>query len=204
MVQYLILGITFSFAAAVQPGPLQAYLINRALTSGWRKTIIASISPVLSDGPIIILVLFLLSQMPSVIIHLLQIVGGVFLVYLAFGAYKTYKNYGLGNKAEVHSGRQTLFKAAFVNLLNPNPYLSWSLIMGPLLIKGWKENPVNGIALLISFYTTMILLLCILIVVFAKAGSAGAKITRVLIGISAIALCCFGIYQFLTGIKIFY
>jgi threonine/homoserine/homoserine lactone efflux protein len=202
MIQYLILGITFAFAAAVQPGPLQAFLINKALTSGWKNTLAASLSPALSDGPVIILVLFILINMPYTLIHLLQILGGIFLIYLGYGAYKSYKNYNPDAARDIQSNKQTLFKATIVNLLNPNPYLSWSLIMGPLLIKAWKENPAYGIVLLISFYTTMILSLCVIIIVFSKAGKFGAKVTRVLIGISVFALAFFGIYQLWSGIKL--
>jgi len=36
MLQYLVLGATYAFAAAVQPGPLQAYVISQALAAGWR------------------------------------------------------------------------------------------------------------------------------------------------------------------------
>lgn len=204
MLQYIILGITFAFAAAVQPGPLQAYLINKAVTDGWRRTIIASFSPVISDGPIIIIVLFVLVNMPQILIHILQVVGGIFLIYLAAGAYKTYKNYNTSiNTNGVQPKKETLLKAALVNFLNPNPYLGWSLVMGPLLIKGWKESPINGIALLVSFYLTIIVSLAATIIIFAKAGSLGKKVSRILIGISSIALGCFGIYQFWLGIRVF-
>ena len=57
MYEYMILGITFAFAAAVQPGPLQTYIVSQTLTKGWKRTLPAMFAPVLSDGPIIILVL---------------------------------------------------------------------------------------------------------------------------------------------------
>ena len=58
MLKYLILGISFAFAAAVQPGPLQTYIISQTLKNGWRSTLPASFAPLLSDGPILILVVF--------------------------------------------------------------------------------------------------------------------------------------------------
>jgi threonine/homoserine/homoserine lactone efflux protein len=36
MLLYLLQGITYGFAAAVQPGPLQTYLISQTLRNGWR------------------------------------------------------------------------------------------------------------------------------------------------------------------------
>ena len=53
MLLYLILGFALAFAAAVQPGPIQAYLVTQALSHGWRRTLPAAFSPLVSDGPII-------------------------------------------------------------------------------------------------------------------------------------------------------
>ena len=141
MTAYLILGMTYAFAAAVQPGPFLTFLISRTLTNGWRRTIPAAFAPLLSDGPIIVLVLLVLSQMPGWLVQALQVAGGVFLLYLALGAFKTWRNYKAKDANEFDSTRQTVFKAVVVNLLNPAPYLGWSLVMGPLLLKGWREAP---------------------------------------------------------------
>ena len=65
MIAYLILGATYAFAAAVQPGPLQTYLIAQTLRNGWRRTLPAALSPVMSDGPVILLVLLVLTRLPG-------------------------------------------------------------------------------------------------------------------------------------------
>ena len=132
MVSYLIFGITFGFAAAAQPGPLQTYIISQTFTNGWRRTLPASLSPLISDIPIIILVLFLLSQVPFWLVQFLHFAGALFLFYLTYDTYKTWKNYDENKERESEPNHQTLFKAALVNFFNPNPYLGWSLVMGPL------------------------------------------------------------------------
>jgi threonine/homoserine/homoserine lactone efflux protein len=192
--------MTYAFAAAVQPGPFQAYLISQTLTNGWRRTIPAAFAPLLSDGPIIVLMLFLLSRMPTLLVQILQCAGGLFLFYLAAGAFKTWRNFEREYKAPSRSSRQTVLKAAMVNVLNPAPYLGWSLVMGPLLIKGWRETPVNGIALLIGFYTSLILMTLGIMLLFSTARNLGQRVNRVLVGISGIALACFGIYELWLGI----
>ena len=154
MVSYLILGITFGFAAAAQPGPLQTYIISQTFTNGWRRTLPASFAPLISDIPIIIIVLLLLTQVPSWLIQFLHIGGALFLFYLTYDTFKSWKTYDENKKPEPQSNQQTLFRAAIVNFLNPNPYLGWSLVMGPLFLKGYKEVPANGIALIIGFYAT--------------------------------------------------
>jgi len=90
-----------------------------------------------------------------------------------------------------------------VNLLNPGPYLGWSLVLGPLFLNGWNEQPLNGLILLISFYGTMILTFIGTILLFSAARNIGSKITRMLILISAIALAFFGCYQIYAGIVSF-
>lgn len=200
MFSYLIFGITYAFAAAVQPGPLQTYIISQTLKKGWRSTLPAAFAPVISDIPILILILFLLSTMPANFIVILRIGGGLFLLYLAFKAFQSWQQFEADKTAIDESGRQTLFNAVFVNLLNPNPYLGWSLIMGPLFLEGWKIAPVNGIALIASFYLTMILTLAGIIILFGFARKLGPQVSKVLIGLSSFVLLAFGIYQLWLGI----
>ncbi len=204
MLGYLVLGMTYAFAAAVQPGPFQTYIISRTLSNGWRYTIPAAFAPLLSDGPIIVLVFLILSRMPNWFGQILQCAGGVFLLYLAVGAFKSWRGYGLKKAAQDRSGRQTVFKAALVNLLNPNPWLAWSLVMGPLLLKGWRETPANGFALLVGFYATMILVTLGIIALFAAARNLGPRVSRALVGTSSIALACFGLYELWQGLGAFW
>jgi threonine/homoserine/homoserine lactone efflux protein len=200
MLSYLIFGITYAFAAAVQPGPFLTYLISQTLSKGWRHTLPACFAPLLSDGPIIVLVLFLLSQIPLWLVRFLHFGGALFLFYLAVGSYKSWKNFNAEIPTNVKTGKQTLLKATFVNILNPAPYLGWSLVMGPLFLKGYHESPINGIALLVSFYVTLILCLAGVIFLFAFSRNLGPRVNKITIGLSVIALICFGIYQLWMGI----
>jgi threonine/homoserine/homoserine lactone efflux protein len=89
-----------------------------------------------------------------------------------------------------------------MNALNPNPYIYWSLVTGPILMAGWQEAPINGIGFLFGFYAVMILSLVLIIFAFGTARRLGPKVNRALLGISALALFTFGLYQFWQGIKI--
>ncbi len=203
MLSYLIFGITYAFAAAVQPGPLLTYIISQTLKKGWRSTLPAAFAPVISDIPILILILFLLSTMPVSFIFILRIGGGLFLLYLGFRAFKSWQEFDADQPILNESGQQTLFNAVFVNLLNPAPYLGWSLILGPIFIEGWKLAPINGIAMIIGFYVTMILTLAGIIILFGFARKKGPKVSKILLGLSSIVLFAFGIYQLWLGINYF-
>lgn len=87
-----------------------------------------------------------------------------------------------------------------MNVLNPNPYIYWTLVTGPILLRGWREAPVNGIGFLAGFYSTMIGSLVAIIIVFGLASRFGPKVNHILLGTSTIALFCFGVYQLWLGI----
>lgn len=195
MLQYLIFGMTYAFAAAVQPGPFQAFLLAQTAHNGWRHTLPAAFAPLLSDGPIIVLVLLVLSRVPAGLITVLQAAGGGFLLFLAVGAWRTWRKAAAVPASPGPNRQQTLLKAALVNLLNPNPYLGWSLVMGPLLLKGWRETPLHGLALLLGFYGSLVVCTMGIILLFGLARNFGSKVSRTLVGISAIALAAFGVYE---------
>jgi len=64
VLSWILLGAGFAFAAAIQPGPLQAFLVSRVLRHGWKRTLPAALSPLLSDGPIALLTLGALRTLP--------------------------------------------------------------------------------------------------------------------------------------------
>jgi len=200
MFTYLLLGITYAFAAAIQPGPFQTFIISQTLKNGWKRTLPSAAAPVISDLPVIILVLLLLTRLPMGFLHILQIGGGILLLYLAYNSFKSFLNYYKQERKTEDKTVNTFIKAVFVNLLNPNPYIGWSLILGPLFIKGYHEAPGNGITLIISFYVTMILCQMAIIILFGLARNIGPKITRATLGIASGGLAAFGIYLLASGI----
>ena len=198
---YIVFGATFAFAAAVQPGPLLAFLISQTLRLGWRHTLPAAFSPILSDIPIVIVVLLALSRLPSWSARVLEIAGGLLLLYLAFQAYRRWRRYESPSEVlQKESVPKGVLQAALVNILNPGPYLGWGLIMGPMVLQGWREAPANAIALVVAFYTTMVVSLAGIIVLFGLSRNLGPRIVRALIAISVVGLAVFGCYQLLLGI----
>ena len=197
---YLLQGIGLGFAAAMQPGPFQTFLITQALTKGWRRTLPSAGAPLISDGFIVPVVLFVLSQVPVWIQRLLYLAGGLFVLYLAYGAYLAWQNSNETVSAMDRPGQGNMFKAVLTNMLSPAPYIYWSLVAGPIFLKGWHETPASGLAFLAGFYFTFIVSLMALIIVFGAARKLGPKINHALAGLSATALLCFGLYQLWLGV----
>jgi len=197
---YVIQGIGYGFAAAVQPGPFQTYIVTQTLNNGWRNTLLAAFAPLISDGPIIVLVLLVLSQVPAWMQRFLYVASGLFVLYLAVNAFIGWRNFETAGMAAPPSSQQSLFRAAAMNVLSPGPYIYWSLVTGPVLLAGWREAPANGIGFLIGFYVAMIITSAGIIVLFGTARRLGPKVNRAMLGMSVVALACFGFYQLWRGI----
>ncbi len=201
MLAYLLLGITYAFAAAAQPGVFQTYIISQSLAHGWRRALPAALAPFVSDIPVVTLTLFVLTRLPTDFAVWIRMAGGLFVLYLAWGGYRAWRTYDPAKLPPPPSGRESVLKAALVNVLNPNPYIAWSLVLGPLLLKGWREAPSHGLALVAAFYTTIIVSTAAIIVLFGTARKLGPRVSRALVGISAAALACFGAYLLFNALS---
>ena len=202
MTGYLLTGISLGFYAAMSPGPFQAFLLAQSLKAGWKRTLPASLAPLFTDGPIIALVLLLLTQTPNWFLSALRIAGGFFIVYLAKGAFDSFRQGDFSLEATVEASERGMLKAIMMNALNPNPYIFWSVVAGPILLEGWRQAPQLGLSFLIGFYGTMVSGLAGLIILFATARQLGPKVTRILSGVSAAALLIFGLYQIWEGVRL--
>ena len=195
MLEYILIGASFAFAAAIQPGPLQAFYLSSVAQNGWKRTLPAAFAPLFSDGPIALLTLFVLTRFPEAMGRVLQAAGGVFLIYLAWRSYQQWKVQTSPGSETSASAPRTLAQAVMVNLLNPNPYLGWSLVLGPAFLAAWGQNPAYGAALIAAFYTTIVLANAVVILLFGTTRFLGPRTRRTLILVSAVLLALLGVYQ---------
>lgn len=200
MLTFLLQGLLLGATAAAQPGPLQAFLLSQTIKNGARRTLPATFAPLISDGPILIIVLLVLTQTPGWFLNGLRIVGGLFLLYLAWGAYRTYRTAAGELPPAPESSSQGVIKAALMNLLSPNPWIFWTTIAGPILIAGWRESPANGLGFLLGFYVALCGGFMAFVALFALTRRLDPRIGRALSLISAVALALFGLYQLWQGI----
>ena len=189
--------MTLGLTAGMLPGPLQTYLIQTTLTQGWRKSLIFLVfSPLLTDIPMILLTVFVLAQIPPEFIRIIQIVGGLFVLWLARGAWLNFRaggDFGAGGAAASLSARAGVARALMVNLLSPGPYIFWGTVNGPLLLQGLRQSIFDGGAFLVAFYGTFLAILSGLIVVFNRMRTLDPRVTRALLLIITILLLVFGL-----------
>lgn len=201
MLENIILGGGFAFAAAVQPGPLQAYLLSQVAARGWRRTLPAALAPLLSDIPIALLVLLVLGRLSVGAQQALRGAGGVLLLYLAFAAYRQWRR-PAPPAADGSGTPRTVAQAVLINLMNPNPYLGWALVLGPNAVAAWHQAPADAIALIAAFYTVLVAGLAVFIVAAGSARFLGPAGQRLLLLVSAAALAALGVYQFVVSVTL--
>lgn len=199
---FLLQGLTLGFSAAVQPGPFQAYLLAQTLKLGPRRALPLTLAPLFSDGPIIALILFILVQLPTWLVRGLQVVGGLFLLYLAYRAFRS-AQVSIVLTAEAlaaHGPARGLLESTLMNLLNPNPYIFWSLAGGAVLLEAWRQSPLSALSFLAVFYLTFIGGMITFIFLFAAAQRLNPGLTRTLNLVAALALAGFGLFQLWRGL----
>jgi threonine/homoserine/homoserine lactone efflux protein len=185
------------------PGPFQAFLVSQTMKNGWRHTLPAALAPLISDGPIVALMLLLLTQTPNWFLSGIQVLGGLFVLYLAWGAFVAAREMGTTLEVSPEAVGRNFFKAAVMNMLSPGPYLFWGLLAGPIVIEGWRQSPVTGLGFMVGFYLALIGGFATFVILLGTASRFGPRVSRVLSYVAAVALFVFGLYQLWRGASVF-
>ncbi len=190
--------------AAAMPGPLQFFMLSQTLRIGWRRTLPAALAPLVSDGPIMALFLLVLARAPGSFLNGLRIGGGLFILYLAYGAIKTYRAGEETTEQPDEHARQSFFKAGAMNLFNPNVYIFWATIGAPLVLEGFTHSTWQGLSFIIGMYGTMVPAMAGIIVLFGAGGKLKSSTRRYVSGALALLLLGIGLYQIGTGVRAFF
>lgn len=198
LIAYVVLGGGLGFGAALQPGPLQAFLLTRAVATGWRRTLPVCLAPLLSDGPIALLAVLVLGQVPQAAQHALRACGGSLLMYLAVRAVRRPEQPAPG--AAAPTTPRTVVEAALVNLFNPNPYIAWALVMGPAVVSAWNHHPFYAVVFVAVFYLTMLAANVGIVLLAGTAHLLEARAQRRLVIASGLLLGGLGVALLVSGL----
>lgn len=200
MALYLAQGAALGFGAAVAPGPFQAFLASRSLRGGARRSLPLALAPLASDGPVVLLVVATLSRAPGWLLRGLELAGGVFLLWLAYSSWRALASGPGGPPAADERAGGSFLRAALVNALGPGPWVYWSTVTGPILVRAWGESPGRALVFVAAFYLLLVGGNAALVVLFAGAGRAGPRIARWLGLASAAGMLGFGAAQLWRGL----
>jgi threonine/homoserine/homoserine lactone efflux protein len=208
MLELMVRGTSIGFSAGMTPGPLQAYLLSTTLNLGWKRSLPIVLSPLITDIPIIFVCVFLLGALPPLFITAIQLVGGLFVLWLAWGSYQSWRKgatLAADDDESAKPATNPLPRAMMMNLLSPGPYIFWTLINGPLLIQALNNSLLHAAAFMFSFYGTFLALLAGMVIIFGRVGSLNPQVTRRLILFSAIVMALFGLsllWQAVSGLMV--
>ena len=192
-------GLALGFSAAAQPGPFQAYLLAQSLRNGAPRTLPVVLVPLVSDPPVIAAVLAVLAQVPAGFLRVLQIAGGAVVLWLGAGALRAAARPPAPDPA--HAPPRGFVRAVFVNFTNPNAWIFWSLVGGPILAEAWRGAPSRALAFLSGFYLLLLGGNAAIVLGFGAAGRLGPRAARTLGLLSGAALLAFGFWQVGRGLS---
>lgn len=211
MLAIFLQGAALGLTAAAAPGAFQAFLINQSLTGGWRRGAWVAFSPLVSDPPIVLAILFLLNQLPAQFITYVSLLGGCFALYMAWGLWRQLHDNDSPAAAagastptagpQLTTGRQVLMRGALMNVLSPGPYTFWTLVLGPLLLDLLHQSIASGLVFLGGFYLLFIGGMLGLAILFHQAQRLGPRAVHLLARLSLLILAVFGILLLWKGIS---
>lgn len=154
--EYVLLGLSLGLASGFSPGPLLTYTVVATLRGGWKAGVGVGSAPLLTDAPIIALALLVLRLLPPAALDGLGVIGGLFLVYLGIETIRSARQVPeVGRDLNVDIG-QALRRGVLVNFLNPNPYLFWGTVGGPLLVRAYQTQPLDAVVFVVLFYALLV------------------------------------------------
>jgi threonine/homoserine/homoserine lactone efflux protein len=154
MLATLTAGVLLGLSAGLTPGPMLTLVISQTLRHNVREGMKVALSPLFSDLPIIVLTLWALSRLTGFqrIMGLLSLVGGFYVVYLAWECFQS----GEVGAVPADDKPRSLRKGVILNLLNPAPYLFWATVGGPLIIQPQEGRIAAATLFLVSFYALLV------------------------------------------------
>jgi len=150
----LALGLSLGLGAGLTPGPMTALAVSTTLERGLRAGVQVACAPLVTDGPILLLALWVLRGLPAPVVAALATAGGLYLVWLGL---RTARSAGRPRAGASASGRLAeLRRAVAVNFLSPTPYLFWVGVGSPIVREAWTRSPLAAVAFLAPFFGLLV------------------------------------------------
>lgn len=153
MIEFIGSGLLLGLVAGISPGPIFALVITETLKHGKREGIKLACVPIVTDIPIVLISLLIISKLSqySTPLGILTLLGAIFLLYLA------YENITYSSGNEISTVQFKSFsKGVVANFFSPHPYLFWILIGGPIILKASQINLATPVLFVFAFYLMLI------------------------------------------------
>ena len=149
-------ALLMGLVEGLKPGPLNTLVITETLQHDWKAGTKVALSPLITDAPIITISALLWSQATSLsgVESILYIAGAAFLTWLGIdGLRSTSPNF---DDIDQNQAEHSLRRGVITNLLNPNPWMFWTLAGAPFMVAAWNQSPWMPFAYVIPFLSMLI------------------------------------------------
>jgi len=200
MWHFISAGVLLGLSSGLSPGPLLTLVLTQTISHNRAEGIKVALSPLITDLPIILITVLILGRLArfDIFLAIISFVGAIFLAYLGVESLRS-KELNLDVK-DSKSG--SLKKGIIANFLNPSPYLFWTTVGTPLLLKAYKTDLLASILFMLLFYV------CLtgskVLVAFLADRSKqfiNQKVYLILMRILGIALLIFSLIFLYDGVK---
>ena len=153
-ISFFISGMVFGLSSGLIPGPLLTLVISESLKHGSIEGIKVAIAPLLADLPIVLGTIFIFSRLNDIhpVLGTISILGGLFLIYLAFESF-VFKESSL-TKPDLKP--KSVRKGVITNFLNPAPYLFWISIGAPTVVRAANISALSVFLFIFSMYLFLV------------------------------------------------
>jgi len=201
MIHYLTIGTILGLSAGFAPGPLLALVISETLQNDIKSGVKVALSPIITDVPIIILTLFVLSGLSHFrfILGIISLLGACVILMMGYESLKT-----TGIKVNTQERKpKSLAKGILANALSPHPYLFWFTVGAPTMTKAMDQSLSASCAFIISFYVFLVGSKIILAVLAGKSKSfLSGNLYIYTMRFLGVVLCLLAIFLFRDGLKL--
>jgi len=201
MVYYLTIGIILGLSAGFTPGPLLTLVVSETLEHGIKAGIKVSIAPIITDLPIIIITIYVFSQLSNFnnILGVVSLVGGCFVLFLAYESLSS-KTKETNFEEEMP---KSLAKGILANVLSPYPYLFWLSVGAPIMTKAQDLNRLAPLAFILAFYVFLLGSKILLAILVGKSKSFLSSDVYIYIKrFLGLVLCVLAFGLFVDGLKL--
>lgn len=154
MLTYLVMGIVLGLSAGFAPGPLLTLVIGETLQHGLKSGLKVAFAPLMTDLPIVLLVLLILQQLADFepLLGVIALAGSVFLIQLAR------QNFSVTRLQVPVSPpiAKSLCKGVLTNFLSPHPYLFWLSVGGPTVRGALNVHWLAALGFVGGFYFCLV------------------------------------------------
>ena len=188
-----VAGLALGVIEGIKPGPLLTMVIRETLAGGLGAGARAAAAPIFTDGPLIIVSIFLSSwvaDQPGVLC-VISLLGSGYLVWMGSECFRMEPP---DPEAEQEHASGSFRRGVVTNLLNPNVYIFWFLIGGPLMASAAGDEPLAPIAYALSFLLSIILVKLAIAYFFDRTRDAlSPRAYRTALGVCGIGMLAFAL-----------